>query len=278
MLALWNVGPLVERLLGNLSFLVMYLASGLLASVASLLWHPQTISAGASGAVFGVFGALLGFLLRHPRSIPAEVLAEYRKSTLAFLLYNVVFGFIAQGIDMAAHMGGLAVGFVCGLILSQPLGSVRTVHPLRILLVAVGSPALAALLLTTAVGDVTDFSEEMRHFADTEKQVLDQVHTAARKVEQGQMSAEDFANALEQKAIPQWSLARERLLHLRGLNQEQQQIVTKLANYMQTREEGWRLLAEAVGQDDMQKLKQAQEKQRAADALVQQLNQEQSKR
>ena len=61
MWVLWNVGRLVERLVGNFGFALLYVVSGLLGSVASLAWNPTTISAGASGAVFGVVGALIGF-------------------------------------------------------------------------------------------------------------------------------------------------------------------------------------------------------------------------
>ena len=72
MIGLWQMGPLVERLLGNRGFLAVYLFSGVCGSLASVLWNPFVVSAGASGAVFGVYGALLAFLLRHRGSIPRE--------------------------------------------------------------------------------------------------------------------------------------------------------------------------------------------------------------
>ena len=65
MLALWNVGSCMERLLGSTGFLVLYLLAGLLGSVASVAWNPFVVSAGASGAIFGLYGGLLAFLMRH---------------------------------------------------------------------------------------------------------------------------------------------------------------------------------------------------------------------
>jgi rhomboid protease GluP len=116
-----DVGQVVERLLGNAGFLIMYLVSGLLASVASLAVHPMSIGAGASGAVFGVFGALGGFLVRQRDSIPKEILQRLGKSTVAFVGYNLLFSLMVPAIDMTAHVGGLVAGFLCGLVLAQPL-------------------------------------------------------------------------------------------------------------------------------------------------------------
>src|SRR5262249_39811156 len=88
-------------------------------SAASLTWHPSSVSAGASGAIFGLYGALLGFLLRHRGVIPAESLVSLRKGALTFIGYNLLYG-LRPGVDMAAHLGGLATGFLLGLFLIQP--------------------------------------------------------------------------------------------------------------------------------------------------------------
>src|SRR5215831_12455185 len=117
MVALWNVGSFMERLLGSTGFLMLYLLSGLLGSVASVAWNPAVVSAGASGAIFGLYGGLLAFLVQHRDMQQHAFLAALRTNTLAFLGYNLVYGVIQQGIDMAAHLGGLAGGFACGFVL-----------------------------------------------------------------------------------------------------------------------------------------------------------------
>ncbi len=120
MWVLLTAGPLVERMLGNVGFLVLYVSAGLIGSLASLYWHPMLVSAGASGAIFGIYGALLAILLRNRGSIPTETLTQLRKSGLGFLGYNLIYGLTQPNIDSAAHLGGLMGGFLFGLVQSQP--------------------------------------------------------------------------------------------------------------------------------------------------------------
>ena len=121
MWALWNLGQLVERLVGNVGFLILYLAAGLLGGLASLAWNPEIASAGASGAVFGVSGGLIGFLALRRDSIPMPILQSLQSSMASFVGFNVLFGIMIPNIDMACHLGGLIGGVFCGLILSQPI-------------------------------------------------------------------------------------------------------------------------------------------------------------
>jgi membrane associated rhomboid family serine protease/tetratricopeptide (TPR) repeat protein len=126
MWALWQGGRLAERFYGNGSYLVLYLVSGIGASVASLLWHPTIVSAGASGAIFGVFGGLLAVVIAHRAEIPASVFHDLKRSTVSVIVYNVLFGSAVPGIDNAAHIGGLLTGFAVGLCLRRPLPAART--------------------------------------------------------------------------------------------------------------------------------------------------------
>jgi rhomboid protease GluP len=121
MWALWDCGQLTERLFGNTWFAAIYLFAGVAGSLASMLWNPKVISVGASGAIFGVFGALLAYLVRERGSIPPEMMNRLRISTSIFVTYSLFFGFAASGIDNAAHLGGLAAGFVMGFIGARPL-------------------------------------------------------------------------------------------------------------------------------------------------------------
>jgi rhomboid protease GluP len=106
MLVLWQIGALVERLLGHRPFLLVYLVAGFCGSLASISWHPLVISAGASSAVFGIYGVLIAYLVLHRGSIPRTVLLQLQKSTAFFIGLNVLFGLQQKGIDMAAHVGG----------------------------------------------------------------------------------------------------------------------------------------------------------------------------
>ncbi|MFW6108006.1 MAG: rhomboid family intramembrane serine protease [bacterium] len=113
------VGRFAERLFGNLAFLVLYTLSGVGGSVASLWADPSVVGAGASGAVFGVFGALVGFLLVRRRALPLLVSKPLLISLLVFIGGNLYFGFKVEGVDNAAHVGGLVTGFAAGMLLSR---------------------------------------------------------------------------------------------------------------------------------------------------------------
>ncbi|MDB5350211.1 MAG: putative rane protein [Planctomycetota bacterium] len=121
MWCLMSTGPLVERLLGRLNFAALYVLSGVGGAIASLWFHPIVISAGASGAIFGVFGGLLGHLAVRRNELSFSLIKPLRNGALAFLGYNLLFGLFLPGIDMAAHVGGLVTGCAAGLLLT--LGS-----------------------------------------------------------------------------------------------------------------------------------------------------------
>lgn len=115
--ALYQLGGLFEIWLGSTRLLAVYFLSGIAGSLASVLWT-EGPSVGASGAIFGLLGALIAFLLRRH-----QALTPGAKSLLMQLVMwaaiNVFFGFSTPGIDNAAHLGGCAAGFLVGLTLRE---------------------------------------------------------------------------------------------------------------------------------------------------------------
>ncbi|MBV8129828.1 MAG: rhomboid family intramembrane serine protease [Planctomycetaceae bacterium] len=126
MWCLFSIGPLVERLFGNVATAVLYLAAGVGGAIASMATLPGRVSVGASGAIFGLLGALLAFLLINRRSVPATVLRPLRSSALSFVVFNTLFAAAVPNIDQWAHMGGLATGFLGGLVLIRPWPVIRS--------------------------------------------------------------------------------------------------------------------------------------------------------
>ncbi|WP_420421618.1 rhomboid family intramembrane serine protease [Simkania sp.] len=115
MYALFSMGRFLESAIGSYLYFVAYLVSGLLSGVASFLFHQETmiVSAGASGAIAGIFG--MGFVVLF--TIPMSV--EERKKALLNCMYvlfaNVMYAFKNHDLDHSAHLGGLACGVVLGL-------------------------------------------------------------------------------------------------------------------------------------------------------------------
>ncbi|MGH7997776.1 MAG: rhomboid family intramembrane serine protease [Opitutaceae bacterium] len=145
MIVLWDIGRFVERLVGNAAMLIAYMLSGLVGSLAGAALHPAVVSIGASGAIFGLYGLLFGFLARHHHTIPRPMLLRLRKAAGAFVIYNLLFSVAVPGIDLWAHLGGLAGGFVAGVGIAAPLTEAGARSRLwrNALVAAVGMAALA---------------------------------------------------------------------------------------------------------------------------------------
>lgn len=118
MFGLLFVGTFVEPILGRTRFLIIYLVTGILASCASIWWYEATVSIGASGAIFGLYGLFLGLLLT--KVFPPDFSKAFLITTLIFVGYNLLMG-LTGGIDNAAHIGGLLSGFIIGIIISKTL-------------------------------------------------------------------------------------------------------------------------------------------------------------
>jgi len=151
MLCLFTLGATAEFTFDSWILLVTYLLSGLGGSLMSLMVHPDSVGAGASGAIFGVAGALLTASVVYGKTEAAKALGAQRKRFTTFLLMNLGYGILEPGIDVAAHLGGALTGAVLGLILFTPsaIGGKATLK--RILGVAtVGTMSL--LLWASRVG------------------------------------------------------------------------------------------------------------------------------
>lgn len=118
MWCLWSLGRLAERLMGNLNFLVLYLLSGVGGGLLSLWLHPQLVSAGASGAIFGVAGGIVTLLVLKKAQIPGPAMKQTLNSMLLFIGYNLLYG-MRGGIDNAAHLGGLLSGAALGAFVPE---------------------------------------------------------------------------------------------------------------------------------------------------------------
>ena len=120
MWCLLNLGALAQRVFDRWTYLLIYTASGLAGSLLSLWWHPMVVGVGASGAIFGMAGALIAALYLGKLPIPKEAVKSTMKSLLSFAAYNLLFG-LGAGIDNAAHVGGLLGGLGLGAFLSGHL-------------------------------------------------------------------------------------------------------------------------------------------------------------
>ena len=117
MLTLIFLGDLLEKMIGKFRFILIYFLGGLAGNLLSLAKEMITgnyaISAGASGAIFAVVGALVFLVVRHRGKLPGT--SGQRLAVMALL--TLADGFVSTGVDYMAHLGGMAAGFVLAVIL-----------------------------------------------------------------------------------------------------------------------------------------------------------------
>ena len=117
MWCLWNLGRAAEILMGRFSYVLAYFASGIFGSIASVYWQPMAAGAGASGAIFGMAGGLFTFVYLKKTPSNLQINKKMLSSLGTFIFYNLVIGASIPGISNAAHVGGLVMGALVGLLL-----------------------------------------------------------------------------------------------------------------------------------------------------------------
>ncbi len=171
MYALMYIGLLLEPFLNKTRFAVAYILTGIAASTASLAWHDNTVSAGASGAIFGMYGVFLALLTTN--IIEKSARKDLLTSIAIFVVYNLMYG-MKGGIDNAAHIGGLLSGIVIGYAFYPGLKNGQTARSLYI------TCAALALLVTAAAytvmqktpNDIGVYQEKINKISSSEETAL----------------------------------------------------------------------------------------------------------
>ena len=119
MLALWWFGSAVEQVLGRWRFLLLYIVSGLAGSAGALIASPNSLTVGASGAIFGIMGAAL--------VLERQGIYVFGGGALSIIVLNVIFTFAIPGISIGGHLGGL-IGGVVGMLALSRFGRTHAVY------------------------------------------------------------------------------------------------------------------------------------------------------
>jgi rhomboid protease GluP len=119
MWCLWDLGRLCESLYGRWTFAAVYLITGVAGGLASIAWNPKVLSVGASGAIFGLAGALIASFYLGEFSLPRVAISGTLRSLVIFAVFNLGFGQLFGGIDNACHIGGLVSGLILGALIAR---------------------------------------------------------------------------------------------------------------------------------------------------------------
>ncbi|PZM84402.1 MAG: hypothetical protein DKT66_07140 [Candidatus Melainabacteria bacterium] len=121
---LFNLGPYVENLLGSRRMFALYMLSGVAGSLSSLVWNPYQISAGASGALMGLFGCFVEHSVLGSGFTIKEILRPARVMLLGAVILSCVYGAFIPGVDNAAHLGGFLAGTMLSHFFRQDLKTI----------------------------------------------------------------------------------------------------------------------------------------------------------
>lgn len=211
MYALLYIGLLLEPHLGKARFTAAYLLTGIVASIASLWWHDLTISAGASGAIFGMYGVFLAMLTTN--LIEKSARRALLTSIAVFVGYNLLNG-MKGGIDNAAHIGGLIGGVVVGYAYYPSLKKPEATN-LKYSVIGV----LAVLILATSFiaykkipNDIGKYDAKIKEFFSMETMAL-QVYSLPQNTPKEKLLYE-----IKDKGLYYWNESIKLLSNLEKLN------------------------------------------------------------
>ncbi len=146
MWCLWNLGTLCESLYGRWTYAAVYLITGVAGGLASVAWNPGVLSVGASGALFGLSGALIASFSLGEFSLPSVAIRGTLTSLVVFAGFSLFFGGVVGGIDNACHIGGLVSGLILGALIARvapdPNAVGRRVNVLLLMVLVVAGSAL----------------------------------------------------------------------------------------------------------------------------------------
>jgi len=263
--ALYMAGVYLEPMLGKTKYLIAYLVTGIFASLASLWWHSEGVnSAGASGAIFGLYGVFLSLLFTN--LIPKQMRSSLLQSIGVFVVFNLIYG-TKSGIDNAAHIGGLLSGLIIGFIfyplLKKEDKGVKSNLALLLIIVAAGLSAWiylnsqenkigkeereAALneLKERKFPDGERFGEKYTEFAQSDEKIVNMFND-------GTASLKDWLNANEEKIKLEFDKATSTIVAMKSYNvsESAKQRVKLLEQLLDARKEQVSIMKQLAQEDN----------------------------
>jgi membrane associated rhomboid family serine protease len=245
--ALWIVGPQVEKLYGGARFVILYVLTGVAGVYGSYFYHPRSVSAGASGAIFGLFGVLLVFGIRYRHAVPPFFKRAVGTGVLPVIVINLIIGFTIPAIDNSAHIGGLLAGaLLAGIVPFQRPGDEthRVFEVVQISLLAViavcfyevgvhyDGPHLSVRNLGRGFTQILSTGSTTKDFIDGVNTAQKTFEASAREIESGRTgdlakTRTDISKSIDQlRKMPSLAARTDQLTaDLLGVMQDQYDLV-----------------------------------------------------
>ena len=263
--ALLQVGWLVERLVGRATFAAAYFTAGVFAALVNLSAQRATVGFGASGAVFGVYGLLLVFLIwsrfhPSPLTMPAPTVKRLVPVTALFILYSLV----TDSLSGAAELTGLAAGVIWGLV--SLIGTSDRGPSVRRVAGVIATCLVIAAVSGIPLRGIADVRPELERIVAFEDQSAGTYEAADGKFKKRLMTADVLATLIDQSIIPGLEASQARLQAIRKVPREHAPMLADATEYLRLRSESWRLLAEGLRHIELRTLQASRETEPVADA------------
>lgn len=219
MWALWDIGRLLERVMGRWRFALLYLGAGVCGNLLSLVVQGnRAVSGGASGAVFGLYGALLVFLWTERKQVEAGEFRWLFGGALGFSALMLGLGWVMPGIDNSAHGGGLLAGMLWAGVLLRPWTPASPASGLRpacaALALLVGVVALCLVLPAPAyrLGEEIKARQSIQSFLSADEQINERWNSILSDVQKNSASFESVAGRIDAEVAQPYRQSFEQLM------------------------------------------------------------------
>jgi rhomboid protease GluP len=250
-----QIGLLVERLVGRMAFAVLFMATGVLAGIWNLAFHPVAVHAGSAGAIFGVYGLLmaslvLGMIQRSTLTVPVGVLKGFWPGVAVFVVYNT----LTEGPVSEAMRVGLVVGFTGGILVAGRI--IADKPPVRRVAAVLAATVAIVVVLAAPLRGLADISDEVARVREGEERTARAYDTAVDRFKSGRITAHELA-ALAERIVGELQSIQAELVSLDNVPAEHRPTIARASEYLRLRQDSWRLRAEGLREGRTRTLQQA---------------------
>ena len=263
MFALWTVGLVLERLVGPLTFLAVYIGAGVLAGLVSLSASMTTVTVGASGAIFGLYGLVValwahGAKQQATTTVRLATATQLAPAAAAFILHSL----LTDSIITTAECTGVVTGFVAGFVLGRWVPAGRP--PARKVALTLATAMVIAIIVALPLRGIADVRPVLTEVVDLEARLAREYDAAVQRFTTGRLSATALAAMIEEQLAPELTRTGPLLQTLQKVPPEHRPLVAAAETYVRLRHESWKIRAAALRKGSAAMLRNAEQAERAS--------------
>jgi rhomboid protease GluP len=265
--ALISVGRVLERLVGPFALAATYFAAALIGGVVEVALSPVQVVTGAAGAIFGLYGLLIaswmwGALQQATTTIRLRTVARLTPAAAAFVLYHSS----GTGVLGTSEQLAIGTGFIAGLVLSRGASEAwPSLRQAAATLAVTGCLVTAAAVPLRGISDVLPELERLEAMEERHTRTYDE---AVALVNRGRAARSTLIPVIEATILPDLEHARTRLQTLTKVPPEQRPLLEGAEVFLRLRDEAWRSRIAAQRRSSMGALRDADQRERAALAVL----------